>query len=151
MFDYDADGWPDLLVANDTQPNKLYKNLRNGKFKDVAVEAGLAFSSEGKARAGMGVDTGDFDNSGRPGIAITNFDNEMIGLYRSVQAGVYDDVSTAAGVGHGVTNHAWDSVARFSMWIWTARSIWRCPTGTSMRRCGTFAETSGTRRRRSYF
>jgi hypothetical protein len=99
MFDYDADGWPDLLVANDTQPNKLYKNLRNGKFKDVAVEAGLAFSSEGKARAGMGVDTGDFDRSGRPGVAITNFDNEMIGLYRSVKAGVYDDVSTAAGVG----------------------------------------------------
>jgi enediyne biosynthesis protein E4 len=99
MFDYDADGWPDLLVANDTQPNKLYKNLRNGKFKDVAVEAGLAFSSDGKARAGMGVDTGDFDRSGRPGVAITNFDNEMIGLYRSVKAGVYDDVSTVAGVG----------------------------------------------------
>jgi len=64
MLDYDQDGWPDLFVANDTQPNKLYRNLHNGKFKDVAVEAGLAFSSEGKARAGMGVDTGDFDNSG---------------------------------------------------------------------------------------
>lgn len=99
MFDYDADGWPDLLVANDTQPNKLYKNLRNGKFKDVAVEAGLAFSSEGKARAGMGVDTGDFEGSGRAGVAITNFDNEMTGLYRSVKSGGYDDVSTAAGVG----------------------------------------------------
>jgi hypothetical protein len=99
MFDYDADGWPDLLAANDTQPNKLYKNLRNGKFKDVAVEAGLAFSADGKARAGMGVDTGDFDRSGRPGVAITNFDNEMIGLYRSARAGTYDDVSMAAGVG----------------------------------------------------
>jgi hypothetical protein len=99
MFDYDQDGWPDLLVANDTQPNKLYRNLRNGKFKDVAVEAGLAFSSEGKARAGMGVDTGDFDNSGRPGIAITNFDNEMMGLYRPVSATAYDDVSQPAGIG----------------------------------------------------
>jgi hypothetical protein len=99
MFDYDADGWPDVLVTNDTQPNKLYKNLRNGKFKDVAVEAGLALSTDGKARAGMGVDTGDFDSSGRAGVAITNFDNEMIGLYRSVKPGVYDDVSTAAGVG----------------------------------------------------
>jgi hypothetical protein len=99
MFDYDQDGWPDLLVANDTQPNKLYKNLRNGKFRDVAVEAGLALSTEGKARAGMGVDTGDFDNSGRPGIAITNFDNEMIGLYRSVNANAYDDVALQAGVG----------------------------------------------------
>jgi hypothetical protein len=99
MFDYDQDGWPDLLVANDTQPNKLYCNLRNGKFKDVAVEAGLAFSSEGKARAGMGVDTGDFDNSGRSGIAITNFDNEMMGLYRPVSATAYDDISQPAGVG----------------------------------------------------
>src|SRR5712691_3235380 len=79
MLDFDQDGWPDLLVANDTQPNKLYGNLRNGKFKDVAVEAGLAFSSEGKARAGMGADVADFENSGRPVIAITNFDNEMIG------------------------------------------------------------------------
>ena len=99
MFDYDQDGWPDLLVANDTQPNKLYRNLRNGKFKDVAVEAGLAFSTEGKARAGMGVDTGDFENSGRPGVAITNFDNEMIGLYRAVSATAYDDISQASGVG----------------------------------------------------
>jgi hypothetical protein len=99
MFDYDQDGWPDLLVANDTQPNKLYRNLRNGKFKDVAVEAGLAFSSEGKARAGMGIDTGDFDNSGRPGIAITNFDNEMMGLYRAASAPAYDDISLQAGVG----------------------------------------------------
>jgi hypothetical protein len=99
MLDYDQDGWPDLLVANDTQPNKLYKNLRNGKFKDVAVEAGLAFSTEGKARAGMGVDVADFENSGKPGIAITNFDNEMIGLYRAAGSGTYDDISIAAGVG----------------------------------------------------
>lgn len=99
MIDFDEDGWPDLFVANDTQPNKLYRNLRNGKFKDAAVEAGLAFSSEGKARAGMGVDVGDFENSGRPGIAITNFDNEMVGLYRSPAAGQFDDVSLAAGVG----------------------------------------------------
>jgi hypothetical protein len=99
MLDFDQDGWPDLLVANDTQPNKLYRNLRNGKFKDVAVEAGLAFSSEGKARAGMGVDVADFENSGQSGIAITNFDNEMIGLYRPIRAGTYDDISIAAGVG----------------------------------------------------
>jgi hypothetical protein len=104
MFDYDQDGWPDLLVANDTQPNKLYKNLRNGKFKDVGVEAGLAFSTEGKARAGMGVDTGDFENSGRPGVAITNFDNEMIGLYHSTAAGAagagtYDDIAVPSGLG----------------------------------------------------
>src|SRR6476659_2462090 len=99
MLDFDQDGWPDLFVANDTQPNKLYRNLHNGKFKDAAVEAGLAFSAEGKARAGMGVDVGDFENSGRPGIAITNFDNEMVGLYRSPSAGQFNDVSVSAGVG----------------------------------------------------
>ncbi len=99
MLDYDQDGWPDLLVANDTQPNKLYRNNRNGTFKDVAVEAGIAFSAEGKARAGMGVDTGDFENSGSTGIAITNFDNEMIGLYRPSDKGSYSDSAAQSGVG----------------------------------------------------
>ena len=82
LLDYDRDGWPDLLIANDTQPNKLYRNLRNGTFEDVGVRSGVAFSDDGKARAGMGVDTADFDNSGTEGIAITNFDNEMMALYR---------------------------------------------------------------------
>lgn len=99
MLDSNGDGWPDLLVANDTQPNKLYRNLHNGKFQDIALEAGLAFSMDGKARAGMGVDVGDFDNSGKPGIVITNFDNEMIGLYRATQAGEYTDVALSSGVG----------------------------------------------------
>ena len=99
MLDYDENGWPDLLVANDTQPNKLYRNQQNGTFKDVALEAGIAFSAEGKARAGMGVDAGDFDNSGRPGVAITNFDNEMIGLYRADGKGNYTDIAVESGVG----------------------------------------------------
>jgi hypothetical protein len=99
MLDYDQDGWPDLLVANDTQPNKLYRNQHNGTFRDVAVEAGIAFSQEGKARAGMGVDVGDFDNSGRAGVAITNFDNEMIGLYRAEASGNFADIAVQSGVG----------------------------------------------------
>jgi hypothetical protein len=99
MLDYDQDGWPDLLVANDTQPNKLYRNLHDGTFKDVALRAGIAFSMEGKARAGMGVDVADFDNSGTDGVAITNFDYEMIGLYRALGGGTYQDVAAQAGVG----------------------------------------------------
>jgi enediyne biosynthesis protein E4 len=99
LLDYDQDGWPDLLVANDTQPNKLYRNQHNGTFKDVAVDAGIAFSTEGKARAGMGVDVADFNNSGTPGVAITNFDNEMIGLYRASGVGNYLDVAAQSGVG----------------------------------------------------
>ncbi len=98
MLDDQHEGWPDLLVANDTQPNKLYRNQRNGAFKDAAVEVGLAFSSEGKARAGMGVDIGDFANSGHSGIAITNFDNEMTGLYE-FSGKTYEDVAAKTGVG----------------------------------------------------
>ena len=98
LFDDNHDGWPDLLVANDTQPNKLYRNQHNGTFKDAAVETGLAFSSEGKARAGMGVDAADFDNSGSPGVAITNFDNEMIGLYRK-SGKSFEDIAPQSGVG----------------------------------------------------
>lgn len=103
LLDDDQDGWPDLLVANDTQPNKLYRNQRNGKFKDVAVEAGLAFSNEGKARAGMGVAVADFENSGQPGVAITNFDNEMVGLYRPNGKG-FDDIATQSRVGPASKN-----------------------------------------------
>ena len=98
LLDDNHDGWPDLLVANDTQPNKLYRNQHNGTFKDAAVEAGLAFSSEGKARAGMGVDVADFENTGSPGAAITNFDNEMIGLYRA-NGKAFEDIAAQAGVG----------------------------------------------------
>jgi hypothetical protein len=99
MLDYDQDGWPDLIVANDTQPNKLYRNSRNGTFKEVGVESGIAFSADGRARAGMGVDVADFTNSGAVGVAITNFDNEMVGLYRASGKGGFDDVAVAAGVG----------------------------------------------------
>jgi enediyne biosynthesis protein E4 len=99
MLDYDLDGWPDLFVANDTQPNKLYRNQRDGTFEDVGVSAGVAFSEDGKARAGMGVDAADFDNSGVAGITITNFDDEMIALYRSAGRGIYRDTAIKAGVG----------------------------------------------------
>ena len=98
LLEEKQDGWPDLLVANDTQPNKLYRNQHNGTFKDSAVEAGIAFSSEGKARAGMGVDVADFDNSGSAGVAITNFDNEMIGLYRFSGKG-FEDIAPQSGIG----------------------------------------------------
>jgi hypothetical protein len=103
LVDYDRDGWPDVLVANDTQPNKLYRNLRNGAFEDVAVRAGVAFSEDGKARAGMGVDVADYENSGTPGIVITNFDNEMMALYQ-LHGAAYADVSVKAGIGQPSRN-----------------------------------------------
>ena len=104
LLDYDRDGWPDVLIANDTQPNKLYRNNRNGTFEDVGVKAGVAFSEDGKARAGMGVDTGDFGNTGAEGIAMTNFDNEMMALYSAGERGLYRDAAIAAGVGGASRN-----------------------------------------------
>ncbi len=98
MLDDDGDGWIDILVANDTQPNKMYRNQGNGTFKDAAVEAGLAFSNDGRARAGMGIDVADFANSGHAGVAITNFDNEMTGLYE-YDGKNYQDVAARTGVG----------------------------------------------------
>jgi hypothetical protein len=98
LFDENRDGWPDLLVANDTQPNKLYRNQRNGTFKDAAVEAGLAFSTEGKARAGMGVDRADFENSGTPGVAISKFDTAGFGLDR-LTGKAFEDIAPQSGVG----------------------------------------------------
>jgi hypothetical protein len=98
-IDDDRDGWPDLFVANDTQPNKLYRNQRDGTFKDVALEAGVALSVDGKARAGMGVDAGDIDSSGRTALAITNFENEMIGVYVQNPSGAFEDLAVRSGVG----------------------------------------------------
>jgi enediyne biosynthesis protein E4 len=105
LIDDDQDGWPDIFVANDTQPNKLYRNQRNGTFKDVALQAGVALSADGKARAGMGVDAGDVDNSGAASLAITNFEGEMIGMYRRSRQGTYRDVATEAGVGFPSRNY----------------------------------------------
>jgi enediyne biosynthesis protein E4 len=98
-LDYDVDGWPDLFVANDTQPNKLYRNKGNRTFQEVAVQAGLAFSEDGRARAGMGTDAADFDNSGVPSVVVTNFSGEMLGLYVPVRRGVYADRAPRSEVG----------------------------------------------------
>ena len=99
MLDRGLDGWTDLFVANDTQPNKLYRNMHDGTFQDVALKAGVAFSEDGKARAGMGVDVADYDNSGIPGLVVTNFDNEMLGLYRGTQGGIYIDLAPRSNIG----------------------------------------------------
>ena len=99
MLDFDVDGWPDLFIANDTQPNKLYRNEANGRFREVGVQAGLAFSEDGRARAGMGTDAADFDNRGVPSVVVTNFSGEMLGLYVPVQRGVYTDRAPGSELG----------------------------------------------------
>jgi hypothetical protein len=99
VLDFDSDGWPDLFVANDTQPNKLYRNRRDRTFQEVGVQAGLAFSEDGRARAGMGTDAADFDNSGVTSLVVTNFSGEMLGLYVPLRPGVYVDRAPGSAVG----------------------------------------------------
>ncbi|HKV25384.1 MAG TPA: CRTAC1 family protein [Candidatus Acidoferrum sp.] len=100
MLDYDGDGWPDLLLSNDTQPNKLYRNNGNGTFTEKAVLAGVAFSEDGVARAGMGVDAADYDRSGHPSLLITNFSNQMISLYHNEGTGLFVDEAPQSEIGH---------------------------------------------------
>jgi enediyne biosynthesis protein E4 len=99
LLDYNADGWIDLFVANDTQPNRLYENKRNGTFVDIAVAAGVAFNEAGKARAGMGVDAADYDGSGRQSLVIGNFSNEMMALYTNEGNGLFTDEAPNSTVG----------------------------------------------------
>jgi hypothetical protein len=99
LLDYDADGWVDLFVANDTQPNQLLRNNGNGTFTDTAVAAGVAFSDDGVARGAMGVDAADYDRSGRPHVLVTNFQNQMLALYRNEGGGLFQDVAPSSPVG----------------------------------------------------
>jgi enediyne biosynthesis protein E4 len=99
VLDYDNDGWPDLLFSNDTQPNKLYRNNGNGTFTEKAVVAGVAFSEDGVARAGMGVDASDYDHSGNPSLLITNFSNQMISLYHNEGKGLFVDEAPRSEIG----------------------------------------------------
>lgn len=99
ILDYNGDGWPDIFVANDTQPNKLYRNNKNGTFTEEGVRAGVAFSEEGVARGAMGVDAGDYDRSGRPHLLVGNFSNQMLGLYHNEGNGLFVDEAPRSTVG----------------------------------------------------
>jgi hypothetical protein len=99
VLDYDNDGWVDLFVANDTQPNKLYRNNRNGTFTEEGVAAGVAYSEDGIARGAMGVDAGDYDRSGRAHVLVGNFTNQMLALYRNQGSRLFVDEAPASPIG----------------------------------------------------
>lgn len=99
ILDIDGNGYPDIFVANDTQPNKLYKNNGNGTFSDVAVAAGVAFGEDGTARGAMGVDSADYDRSGRAHLLVGNFSNQMLGLYHNEGTGLFVDEAPANNIG----------------------------------------------------
>jgi hypothetical protein len=99
VIDYDNDGWPDLFVANDTQPNKLYHNNRDGTFTEVGLRAGVAFGEDGVARGAMGADAADYDHSGRMHLLVGNFSNQMLGLYHNEGNGLFVDEAPRSTVG----------------------------------------------------
>lgn len=99
ILDYNGDGWPDIFVANDTQPNKLYRNNRNGTFTEEGVSAGVAFGEDGTARGAMGADAADYDRSGRPHLLVANFSSQMLALYHNEGGGLFVDQAPSSVVG----------------------------------------------------
>ena len=99
VLDADGDGLDDVFVANDTQPNFLFLAQAGGTFREQGVLAGVAFDEAGRTRGAMGVDAGDFDRSGRPGLVVGNFSYEMISLYRNDGGARFTDVAPSSGIG----------------------------------------------------
>jgi enediyne biosynthesis protein E4 len=107
VADFDNDGWPDIYVANDSTASILYKNQKNGKFVDVAVEAGCALSPDGKPQAGMGVSAADYDMDGWLDIVKTNFAGDTPSLYHNRGDGTFDDMTFQGGLGLSTKYLGW--------------------------------------------
>ena len=131
--DFDRDGDTDIYVANDMVRNFLYRNNGDGTFQDVAYGAGVGFDMSGKPQAGMGTDCADYNGDGLPDIFVTNFSEELNTLYENRGDGIFEDVTTKAGLGSGFFR--WDSGRRCSISTTTA-------TWTSTSRMGTSSTTS---------
>jgi hypothetical protein len=97
--DYDDDGWIDLFVANDTTPNFLYRNRQGRGFEEVALVSGVSVASDGKPRAGMGTDFGDYDGDGRLDLFVTNHELETHTLFRNLGDGLFEETTSRSGVG----------------------------------------------------
>lgn len=96
--DVNNDGLVDLFVANDTVPNFLFLNRGNGKFEEIGESAGVAYSAEGRARSGMGVDSADYDQDGFTDLFVSNLDREMFSLYRNNKDATFDDMARPTGI-----------------------------------------------------
>jgi hypothetical protein len=97
--DFDDDGLPDIFVANDSNPNYLYRNKGDGTFEEIGVSSGVAYNSDGKEMSSMGVAAGDYDNDGRTDLFITTFANDNYVLYHNDGKGTFSDLSFQSGIG----------------------------------------------------
>lgn len=107
VTDFDNDGWPDIYVANDSTSSALYRNNRDGTFTDIAIEAGAAYSADGKPQAGMGVSAGDYDCDGKFDIIKTNFAGDTSSLYRNLGGNFFEDTTFQAGLGKNTRFLGW--------------------------------------------
>jgi enediyne biosynthesis protein E4 len=105
--DFDNDGWPDIYVANDSTASALYQNKKNGKFSDIAMEAGCALSADGKPQAGMGVSAADYDMDGNLDIVKTNFAGDTPSLYHNLGGATFEDATFPAGLGKHTQYLGW--------------------------------------------
>ncbi len=99
VSDFNEDGWPDVFVANDSLPNFLFRNNRNLQFAETALGAGVAVATDGMPRAGMGIDTGDYDDDGRRDLVITNLDFQMHTVHRGLGKGLFGNATIESGIG----------------------------------------------------
>ncbi len=111
VADYDRDGWPDLYVTNDTEPNFLFHNLGGKKFEEVALDAGVALPDDGKPVSSMGVDFRDYNNDGLPDIVYTALTNETFPLFRNLGKGHFQDGTYVSHLGRLTARLAGWSVA----------------------------------------
>ncbi len=144
LIDHDQDGWPDIFVANDTQPNKLYRNQRNGTFKDIALQAGVALEQRRQGARGHGCRCRGFRRLGRAragGHQFRRGNDRPLSPVAGLERTAIRRPKPASGFRRATT---WDSAAYWQIWIWTAGWTWSPSTGTSTTRSATFAATSDT-------
>jgi enediyne biosynthesis protein E4 len=99
--DFDLDGWPDILIANDSFPQQLFRNNHDGTFTEIGLKSGVAYDEDGSTFAGMGVDFEDYDNDGLPDVFIDALGNQKYALFHNVK-GSFEYVTSPSGVG-GIT------------------------------------------------
>jgi enediyne biosynthesis protein E4 len=107
VADFDNDGWPDIYLADDSTPSLLFHNNHDGTFSEIGLLAGVAYNSNGRTQAGMGVDAGDYDGDGRFDIVKTNFSDEPPALYHNDGEGFFTDLTAQAGLAGAVQNVKW--------------------------------------------